>query len=704
MAKTDTTTQQDARAMNSESSALTPEARIARYDVYFDQRLGSNVFRKTNKDKQSKQLQRIVKKKPILFVQRKMDSKGRYDHTDIEIRSPVLCEILMKIHEGVDGLELMRVPPTCSPEILLYSYKPLQDLLQLEKSKTNPDPVIIADIEVALQYIVEDHSATLLDLRNLTSVPANFQSISFPLLWSIFRPNSLIYAYDGHTEQDRILKLRRIDNFERDREGVFAEITCDLINNDGKNFGLASQRFEIRDFQGVKKIRELPLYPLEFHEKNEEIRKRVLPRGKQIANLVSRTFGEISGPGVRQIISKQDEPQPQKFMTNGRVMIDPGAFRDYCPDYIFNYTVTTPMDREHLTDEDYLICNPTILGFCFGVKEWGGFSIERLGEVVWTDKAFRSLVLSEDHKMMIHALVTHHESRASSFDDFIVGKGKGLIGLLAGLPGCGKTLTAEAVAEVAKRPLYTVTAGELGTKPSEVDKNLTWILELAQRWQAVVLLDEADVFLSRRAETDIERNALVSIFLRQLEYFQGILFLTTNLMSQFDAAFESRIHFTIHYPVLNAQSRKQIWRALLSQTSSKTLVGESDLDDLAKEPLNGRQIKNSIATAQSLSMDRGAPLSMEHVRVVLQVMRDWNKALEDQHFSLPGPKPAPYAVQRNVPMTPTWSVKQQAQCIALLCLVCFMCFWFKTPSGLATDTPPNPFRAQVVNTAYSDGA
>jgi hypothetical protein len=79
----------------------------------------------------------------------------------------------------------------------------------------------------------------------------------------------------------------------------------------------------------------------------------------------------------------------------------------------------------------------------------------------------------------------------------------------------------------------------LGSSSEDVDDALTEILELAQRWKAVVLLDEADVFLSQRSETDVERNALVSIFLRQLEYYQGIIFLTTNLVSQCDAAFES---------------------------------------------------------------------------------------------------------------------------------------------------------------------
>ena len=79
-------------------------------------------------------------------------------------------------------------------------------------------------------------------------------------------------------------------------------------------------------------------------------------------------------------------------------------------------------------------------------------------------------------------------------------------------------MTAEGISELLKCPLYMASAGELGT-----DSRF-----LCHAWGAILLLDEADVFLEKRNMHDIHRNALVSIFLRQLEYFQGILFLTTN--------------------------------------------------------------------------------------------------------------------------------------------------------------------------------
>jgi hypothetical protein len=74
----------------------------------------------------------------------------------------------------------------------------------------------------------------------------------------------------------------------------------------------------------------------------------------------------------------------------------------------------------------------------------------------------------------------------------------------------------------------------------------------------VVLLDEADVFLEARSSKNLDRNKLVSIFLRLLEYFEGIMFLTTNRVENMDSAFESRIHLMLQYENLDKSARREI--------------------------------------------------------------------------------------------------------------------------------------------------
>lgn len=75
----------------------------------------------------------------------------------------------------------------------------------------------------------------------------------------------------------------------------------------------------------------------------------------------------------------------------------------------------------------------------------------------------------------------------------------------------GKTLTAETVAEFCKRPLYMVSSGDLGTDSSTLDIRLSRILDMASTWKAVLLIDEADIFLERRSLHDMERNSLVRL-------------------------------------------------------------------------------------------------------------------------------------------------------------------------------------------------
>ena len=114
-------------------------------------------------------------------------------------------------------------------------------------------------------------------------------------------------------------------------------------------------------------------------------------------------------------------------------------------------------------------------------------------------------------------------------------------------------------------------------------------MDMTSTWRAVLLIDEADVFLERRSLHDIHRNAMVSVFLRVLEYYSGILFLTTNRVTTFDDAFKSRIHIPIRYTDLTVDSRRQIWRNFCRLVPGGVDIDEKGLSTLADTDLNGRQ-------------------------------------------------------------------------------------------------------------------
>lgn len=180
-----------------------------------------------------------------------------------------------------------------------------------------------------------------------------------------------------------------------------------------------------------------------------------------------------------------------------------------------------------------------------------------------------------------------------------------------------------------------VSAGELGTDSRILEAELQRILDICHAWGAILLLDEADVFLEKRTMHDLHRNALVSIFLRQLEYFQGILFLTTNRVETFDDAFQSRIHIALRYDSLDLRAKKTIFRMFVERARAQQKVEDGDIvftdddyDSLARHELNGRQIKNTIIRAQALAVNMGEPLSMTHVRQILDVQVSFDRDLK----------------------------------------------------------------------------
>ncbi|KAI1485396.1 P-loop containing nucleoside triphosphate hydrolase protein [Biscogniauxia mediterranea] len=171
------------------------------------------------------------------------------------------------------------------------------------------------------------------------------------------------------------------------------------------------------------------------------------------------------------------------------------------------------------------------------------FFIDQLSPVVWDEDCFDKLVLDPTPKRTVEAPVAMHaregRNAPEAFDDIIRGKGKGLAMVLHGPPGVGKTLTAECAAESVHRPLYMVSAGDLGTDSIALESQLRHIMDITARWGV--------------------RNVMVTVFLRVLEYYRGILFLATNRVSTFDDAFTSRIHVPLRYTQLSEASRRKVW-------------------------------------------------------------------------------------------------------------------------------------------------
>jgi SpoVK/Ycf46/Vps4 family AAA+-type ATPase len=280
-------------------------------------------------------------------------------------------------------------------------------------------------------------------------------------------------------------------------------------------------------------------------------------------------------------------------------MVDCASFQKMNPTTPLPPVLEDDMVAE-VPDDQLHLCAPTVLGYSFVLKIWGRFLANKFTPVIWNKSAFNLLVLPLSTKELVQSLVHADRTSVSVIKDVISGKGGGCILLLHGRPGTGKTLTAEAIAEEQEKPLLVISIAELGRNAASLESSLTGILELARLWDAVVLLDEADVFLEARGLHELERNAMVGVFLRLLEYHDGIMFLTTNRVEAIDEAFKSRISVAIKYNDLDQDARKQVWRNFLNlarvRIVSEIQEGEDisscitseEVDRLASKVLNGR--------------------------------------------------------------------------------------------------------------------
>ena len=322
----------------------------------------------------------------------------------------------------------------------------------------------------------------------------------------------------------------------------------------------------------------------------------------------------------------------------------------------------TISDIEDLTDDVKLLLPNFIHAFVLRNRKWYFLDIDKITPPQRHSEGFESLILPKGIARVVEGLVqTHRPQDMPAISgmtpepehdvDLVRGKGKGLIILLHGAPGVGKTSTAECVAEYTHRPLFPITCGDIGETAKEVEQNLDQNFSLAHRWGCVLLLDEADVFLQARDKEDMRRNSVVSVFLRVLEYYSGILFLTTNKIGHFDEAFKSRIHVSLYYPPLNKKSTVKIWKMNLQRLVDKKNYLDVDRDiilDYAKEHYkrlskgygatwNGRQIKNAFQTAIALAefdakKQKTKPnLTIDHFEVVAKASEGFDEYLSRIH-------------------------------------------------------------------------
>ncbi|KAF2852560.1 P-loop containing nucleoside triphosphate hydrolase protein [Plenodomus tracheiphilus IPT5] len=572
----------------------------------------------------------------------------------IIVQSPLLKKMLTSVLKGYPGVTvgLNRLEFSGQIEPLIHRWTELDNAIAKLGDSTDEERTTKAHAALLQDVLAKEFKSLIDASQDMKSK----RVMTFEYLWTLFQPGATLFArQDG---QETALSLVETRYGKTSTGAICFWLTCKYVDWDGARFGTNKINLAIMAYTGTRPINSLRVYPLEFHSDSEAVRTKLTERGARIEALTGTKYRAYQG-----VAWKDGQFGKEQYNVRGRIVIDTFGWNHFSPHCSICVTPLNQKDvpsRAHqsngddddgldeeaidedqddsgmpndgafadeddaankppLTTEQKLICTPLVRGYSLKEKMWLNFFVSCVHDIKWQSDAFDRLVLPKNQKELILGFTESQRKMKDTFDDVIEGKGKGMIILLCGPPGVGKTLTSESVAEEMQVPLYVMSAGDLGYDPRKVESNLQNILDMCARWNAVLLLDEADVFLEKRSLHELERNKLVSIFLRVLEYYEGTMFLTTNRVQTFDPAFQSRIHISLDYPELSIDSRRTIWHNFLMASTPDHVMNKAQLEELARLTMNGRQIKNILKIAKLLASRKNEKLNYEHIVTTMEV-------------------------------------------------------------------------------------
>ena len=251
---------------------------------------------------------------------------------------------------------------------------------------------------------------------------------------------------------------------------------------------------------------------------------------------------------------------------------------------------------------------------------------------------FDQLILPEEQKKTMSELVLSQTETQERTRSQLGNRARsGLTVLLHGGPGTGKTFTATCIAEKNRRPLLLGFI-EVGGSIADLEQSLNQSFQLAERWGAILLLEDVDAFLAQRRHG--ESSNLVATFTKAIQAIgkhSGVLFLTTCRVGVLDEAVLSRIDYTVRYEALSHHAHQQIWRMALRDKVQGSLEQDirirlQDWEHLkGMEDLNGRDIQTVVLAARQLASRQGEPLRMEAIEHVLKARTEFANYLTKVH-------------------------------------------------------------------------
>lgn len=262
-----------------------------------------------------------------------------------------------------------------------------------------------------------------------------------------------------------------------------------------------------------------------------------------------------------------------------------------------------------------------------------------------------SVVMSEEMRGDIRSAISQIEHQEKIFTEWgfseVFEKGTAITLLFYGVPGGGKTLTAQAIATETKSTLKTISTAEIESmEPGGAERALQAVFAEAKKLfklkknPQVLLFDECDSLLMDRNEVGPIIGAQINCLLTEIERHEGIVIFTTNRLGKLDPALERRISAKIEFMFPDEGARLQIWKRLIP--SAAPLGDDVDFDQLAKYPLAGGNIKNAVLNAaRKAAYEKSEKIYMTHFKKAIEKeaesIQSFIAAYEDtSHFSSGG--------------------------------------------------------------------
>ncbi|OQE69864.1 hypothetical protein PENNAL_c0126G04017 [Penicillium nalgiovense] len=592
--------------------------------------------------------------KYAFVVRKRVDRTSKEVVPFIDIKSEGLRDILRDVLHDIKAVSLMEDKPSIEQNFLFHFLPELDRYAENMDSSSDHESAHAEHLLLLIEHLKHAYTSTLQHLESML----RHSHITYDLLWALFKPGCHVYTTCIGTKEPRCVIFDAGEEITQNDETWF-NLECRFLDYDGVKFGEAGIFLRVPKFRGSKPIATLEAYPLRHHQSHEQIRKDLVERGQKFLDLAGSHIQHCKGSAFFM-----NKGKIFKININSRVAVDAAFFHEMQPNYsrpslreievkdknsiaVIDIGAMLMEDRERgkermqgdgvdaqeLSETDFLVACPTVCCFSFKEKMFLECAVSALGDVVWSPESFDCLKIPSETKTILLSLAKTRLGMIPTvpFDDVIDGKGQGFNILLNGPPGVGKTFTVEATSEYFKLPLYSISAGELVVNHGDsnaLEQQLETVFKIAKHFNAVLLLDEADAFMEQRTSYHDTHNRLVTIFLRKLEYYQGILFLTSNRGIQFDDAILSRIHLIIEYENLTREFRRDLWSTFLSKACTMqgpAIVEEHELRRLESLALNGREIKNVAAIAHALAEADVNQVNYKYLKLAAESNKKFSK-------------------------------------------------------------------------------